>query len=237
MTLFNPPVPLFRWLTGMLLAASALVAGLVPAHAEEAYPITEAEKLLFMTDHLANLTPPAVLEYSYVRNGSLVSAVQDKATLELSGDRASKAARVDYLPGSGQAAEQPPISGVIGNPIILNFLERELSEMKRLTKGSTNYFRKRLRLALADKPELSAVTARYGDQTVPATRIRIVPYSDDPQRHRYEQYADKVFEFTLSDQVPGHVVMMHSELIKPAQNGEPSQTLISETLSLNRQVK
>jgi hypothetical protein len=222
-------IPLFVVLAiGLMTAAAPAVA------AED--QITRAEKLLFVTDHLANLKSPAVLEYSFVREGSLTSEARDKATLEVTGDGESKSARVDFLPAIG-APEQPAIGGVQGNPIILNFLEHELAEMKRLTKGSTSYFRKRLRLALAENPQVSAVTAQYGDRAIPATRIRISPYADDPLRKRYEQYADKVLEFTLSDQVPGHVLCIHSELTKAAADDAAAQTLLSETLTFSRQVK
>lgn len=36
-------------------------------------------------------------------------------------------------------------------------------------------------------------------------QIRIEPYRNDPKRGRFEKYANKYYEFTLSEDVPGTV--------------------------------
>ena len=96
--------------------------------------------------------------------------------------------------------------------MILFFLERDVREMHRLTGGSINYYRKRIRMALAEGGRVETVTRDIGPRRIAATEIRIAPYRDDPARSRYEKFAEKTYIFTLSDDVPGKVVELRSEL-------------------------
>ena len=70
-----------------------------------------------------------------------------------------------------------------------------------------------------------------GSRRVATTQIRIAPYRDDPARSRYEKFADKIYVFTLSDEIPGKVVEVHSEVLAlPAASGAPGEIVIAETL-------
>ena len=60
----------------------------------------------------------------------------------------------------------PALNGAQGNPVLLGFLERDISEMKRMTGGSTSYFRKRIRIALAEAASVEPVTVSYGGRQV-----------------------------------------------------------------------
>ena len=138
--------------------------------------------------------------------------------------------KVDYLKGANRI-ELPEINDAHGNPIVLYFLERELQEMHRLTGGSTNYYRKRIRMALADGGEIDSVTVDTSVGRVTATRIRIAPYRDDPARSRYERFAEKRYTFTLSDAVPGKIIEMRSELANPASSAAgTAEPIVVETL-------
>ena len=107
--------------------------------------------------------------------------------------------------------------------------------MHRLTGGSINYYRKRIRMALADGGQVKNVTRNLGPRRVAATEIHIAPYRDDPARARYEKFAEKVYVFTLSDEVPGKVVELRSELTAPRDaTGKAGDIVIAEALSFAR---
>ena len=57
----------------------------------------------------------------------------------------------------------------------------------------------------------------------------IAPYADDPNRGRFEQYADKQYVFWLSDEVPGGVFGIASRMNAADAGAEP---LIVEELYL-----
>ena len=89
--------------------------------------------------------------------------------------------------------------------------------MHRLTGGSTNYYRKRIRMALAEGGQVTTPVTSTWDRAESRRReIRIAPYRDDPARSRYEKFAEKTYVFTLSDEIPGKVVELRSEVLGPA---------------------
>ena len=214
------------------IVAVATMGAATHAIAED-QPISEAEKLLFENHHMKNVPLPATLRYRFVKSGTLEAGYQDDATLniELSPSHKGNVIKVGYLTGKNNF-KTPDITDAKGNPIILFYLEREIAEMKRLTGGSINYYRKRIRLALVDDATVKPVTVMYDGKEVNASEIRISPYVNDPARPRYEKFAEKYYVFTMSDQVPGGVYQMKGVLSeKNTGNGQPPGSLLEETLT------
>jgi hypothetical protein len=208
-------------------------------HARAATPdqFSDAEKRLFVDDQLRSLpSRTATLEYAFSKRGSLEPNVDDTATLRVGapGTAGARPAHVDFLTDV-RRLELPDIDAATANPVILFFLERDVREMHRLTGGSTNYYRKRIRMALAEGAQVQSITTTLGPRSIAGTAIVIEPYRDDPARSRYERFADKTYRFTLSSEVPGTLVEMHSELLAPVKgSGSAPETLISETLRFTR---
>jgi hypothetical protein len=190
------------------------------ASAADSGAFSEAERMLFTEDHFKSLTSTARLDYEYRKRGSLEKEFTDRVQVAVSAKKPTGKhdVKVDFLTGS-QRLELQDVVDAEGNPLILYFLEREVREMNRLTGGSSNYYRKRIRIALAESAQVKPVTLKAGGRDVQAREIHIAPYRDDPARARYEKFAEKTFVLALSDQVPGAVVEMRSELL---QQGEPA---------------
>ncbi len=205
-----------------------------PAIAADSSEFTVAEKQLFVTPHLAGLVPPTRLQYLVSRRGSLQKPFDDHATLTLSRENGGIISRVSYLSGP-EKLELPPFPGMEGNPVLLHFLEREIREMRRLTGGSVNYYRKRIRMALATDPQVENIRIEHQGRTLAATRIRISPYLDDPARSRYEKFATRHYAMVLSQEIPGGIVSLHSELHEPGKPADQSGLLWSETVSFETQ--
>jgi hypothetical protein len=195
-----------------------------------------AERRLFVDDQLRSLPTAATLEYTYTKRGTLEPAFDDRASIHVGAPRASggRHVHVDALSQARREA-MPDLDAATGNPVILFFLERDVREMHRLTGGSPNYFRQRIRLALASHADVAPVVATAGTRQVAAVEIRIAPYRDDPARTRYERFAGKTYAFTLSNDVPGEVVAMRSEVRAPdAAGAKPPGILIAEELRFAR---
>jgi hypothetical protein len=194
--------------------------------------ISVAENQLFLSNHLGGLPDGTVLSYAYAKAGSLETAREDsvRVTISPASPGAGRQVRVDYLTGA-QRFELPPIGAANGNPVILFFLERDVREMQRLAGGQAAYFRKRVRMALAEAAEIHPITFEFAGHTVAGEQITIHPYRDDPLRKRFQRLAEKAYTFTLSDRVPGGVYRMETVVEAPAAHaGTPP--LISETLTL-----
>jgi hypothetical protein len=213
-----------------LIAGIALAVGAAPAVLDD--DISAAENTLFLADHLANLPANAVLRYSYATSGSMEAAREDGVRLVVSPSAAGsgRQVRIDHT-SQAQTFELPVLESATANPVILFFLERDVREMQRLTGGQAAYFRKRLRLALAEAAEVTPVSVRFAGREVAATRVTVHPYRDDPLRKRFERLAEKVYTFTLSDRIPGAVYRMHT-VIPATQAAEGTPPLLDETLML-----
>jgi len=189
----------------LALIALTLLALCRPLLAEEPpKDYSAAERLLFMDYQLGNVKPPATLRYSFRKSGTLEPGFEDRVTLALKrgADGRCCATHTDFL-SAERKVQLPDLPTAEGNPVILHFLERELREMQRLTKGSQSHFRKRIRMAAYDAASVEEVTLRYRGRDVKGREVRITPFVDDPNRPRYEQLARKEYRFMLSDAVPG----------------------------------
>jgi hypothetical protein len=224
---------------GAPLAAAALAAtllGALPLYAAEeasrvagSGPVSAAEQRIFLAPHLQGLQPGTVLRYAFTHGGSLESGYDGALELQL---RAGANGRCCDASASFPEAQgprpMPPVEGASANPVILYFLEHDLREMQRLTRGQINHFRRRIRLALAEDARSDDTRVRYQGRELPAQRLQVSPYLDDPMRNRFEQYAAKRYEFVLAD-VPGGVVQLRT-LLPGTQPGSPPQ--LEETLTL-----
>lgn len=173
--------------------------------------LSAAETLLFETDHLAGIQAPAVLVYEFRRVSNVEPGFTDKVQLDLGGARGKVSATLHFLSGKNKY-DLPALDEARGNPVLLGFLERDIAEMKRLTGGSTAYFRKRVRMALAEGAQVSPQSITYQGKTLPAQAVRIQPYLDDPLHARFEPYVNKTYTFIVSQQVPGGVFQLRSSL-------------------------
>lgn len=204
----------------LLTAAPSLLA-------QESQPITEAERLLFMSDQMKSVSPPATLRYSFSKSGTLEKGSHDTIEITVSSGSSGKNVSIRCLTAAGEHLDVPPIESAEGNPALLCFLERDIREMKRLT-GAKNqrYFQTRIRLALAANPEVKPVTVSFNGRQIEAKEIRISPYLDDPNKAKFEKYTGKYYVFTLSDEIPGGLYRVESVI--PGQGKDP---LIEEVMA------
>lgn len=214
------------------VAAGALLAALMMAGALHAQEISVAEKLLFQANHLHNVASAQVLRYSFVHKERAGPGFSDQVQVDVGarGSNGSAAVSSRFLTGERQVA-LAPVEGALGNPALLGFLERDISEMKRMTGGSTSYFRKRIRLALAETASVEPVVVSYAGRQLKGRKIVIQPYLHDPMQEKMRKYLAKKYVFILSDEIPGSLYQIRST-VPGEQQGEQKDgaALIEETL-------
>ena len=203
--------------------------------AEEFSP---AERALFTTDHLASVRAPTTLHYTFRKSGSLEENFEDRITVALTAPDKARCctAATEFLSGP-KRVKLPEIELPVGNPVILHFLERDIREMQRLTKGQPNYFRKRIRMAVSEEAKITDIKVPYGSSMVAARQIVISPYGSDPLRPRYEKFADKQYVFTLSPEVPGGVYAIRARIGAESPGAPPlllEEVLLDDAAALRR---
>ncbi|HEY2927189.1 hypothetical protein [Piscinibacter sp.] len=215
------------------LASFAIAATprlLLAAQAPGAPAMSIAEHQLFADHHLRNVRPPTTLRYGYIKTGSLEPGVRDEVQLMLrpARDGSCCVATGNFLDAQHGVA-LPEIDDARANPVVLYFLEHEVREMHRRTQGQPNYFRKRIRLSLADAATIKDTQIRFQGRELPAQEVRIEPYADDPMRARYQRFAAKQYIFVIAAAVPGGVYQMRTVLPGAQSDAAP---LLEEALTL-----
>lgn len=198
---------------GLFLLAGPCAAQSVatPAAPQNKQDYSVAERLLFMTPQLTRLKAPVTLGYSFRKSGTLEEAFDDRVAIALGrqGDGRCCTVQGEFLTGARRMT-LPEIENPEANPVLLYFLEHDVREMQRITKGSQAYYRKRIRMAVYEAATVTEVSLAYRGKAVKAQRVEIDPYANDPARSRFEKFARKTYQFFLTDEVPGGVFGMRS---------------------------
>jgi hypothetical protein len=205
----------------LTLCAFALLAGLgAPAYLAAATDenAPSAQSLLFDATYLRPLAAPSRIEYSYTVKTAdqelFGKGFDDDVALRLAASAAGNGEKdvfVDMFTGERQRV-LGPLTQVSGNPVIMMFLERDVSQMNMHIGGQPVYFRNVIRLAFREKARLEPTTITWDGRQVAATKVTIQPFAGDPNAERMQLFQSKTYEFTVSDAVPGGIYQVHSTM-------------------------
>jgi hypothetical protein len=190
-----------------------------PAAAPEPAPeINQAQQLVFMNDLMRNVPAGSALEYRFTRHGKDLPDYQDRVIVTVTGvaDDGRRDLTFDFL-SAGHHLDFHPATAYTGNPVPIQFLERDIKEMAEATEGDIGYFRNRLRRAFAN-PQVQPVKITLGERTLDGIQVTLVPFADDPNISHYQDYANKRYDFLFSEQVPGGLYQIRT--LQPAPTGQ-----------------
>ncbi len=207
----------------LLLSAACL------SSAPAAEAISPAEQQVFAAPHLASLPASTSLRYVFRKVEAGQPDVDDEAVLAIRQEAGrGRVAQVEYLHGE-RRLDLPEVDQAVSNPVILHFLEADVRNMRQRLGGRENYFRRRIRLALADTAKMQAVDFDYGGRKLKAIEVTVQPYLGDPLQDRFKGWAGKSYSFLLSPEVPVGVYRLRTQVVDPGGSG---QTQHEETLTL-----
>jgi hypothetical protein len=181
-----------------LVVALALLTG-APAAAGT------VQKLVFDAHPFAGLSEPQTLHYRYDLQGSLLpEARRSQVSMEVREVSADGGKLVHFDMFEGPDRRQfGPMQARAQNPLIIVFLQRDVTQMARLTGGSREYFRNRIREAFVKPAEVEHFEIQFHGADLPAVRVSITPFVNDPQIARFAQFRHKRYEFTVAEGLPG----------------------------------
>ncbi len=200
-----------------------------PHQNREDIVLSDAEILLWETDQLSNIDKTGTIRYEFERTGSMEGGFTDFVELninEIKEDGMKSAAVIFFSEERNQ--DVAPNENTNGNPVLGVYLQGDVYEMNRLTEGSWRYFHKRIKLALADDAKIEPVIIKIDGKELNAKKVTITPYENDPKRKIFEQYADKIYEITVSEDIPG--MLYEIRTIIPGSEKDSSVPMVVETL-------
>ncbi|KAF3998693.1 hypothetical protein [Glaciimonas immobilis] len=175
--------------------------------------ISPAEVMVFQTNHMQNIHSPVDLTYAYKKAVVSAPGIDDLIHVDVTKINPDGTATVSlrFLTGTRKLAI-PEVEHSKGNPLLLGFLEWDIAQMKALTGGSTGYFRRRIRIALAEAAVIRPTTITYKGKKLDAQEVSFQPYRNDPMHEKFEKYVDKRYTFVFSNKVPGGVYQIGTQL-------------------------
>jgi len=160
---------------------------------------------VFAARPFAGVREPATFVYRYVLRGSTMPEdYVSEARMEVREVHADgrKLVWFDMFDGPNHRAFGP-MPAEDQNPMLLVFLQRDVTTMANLTGGAAGYFQQQIRRAFADPAEVESVTVRWDGREIGARRLQLRPFAADPQIDRFPQFRDKVYEFVFAPGIPG----------------------------------
>ncbi|MFN3869305.1 MAG: hypothetical protein ACK4MF_09590 [Hyphomicrobiaceae bacterium] len=214
-----------------ILAASSLATSPSPA---KAAPAPAATAVLFDASHLANMGAGDHVTYSFERKGSDPALLGENFTdtvkvgVTAVEDGGTRAVSVDIFTGARARPEQK-ISGMTGNPVLVLFLDRAVSNFAALAGGQRPYLKNRFKQQLDQSSKVEPVSISYNGQTFEGFRVSVSPFVGDPNALKMRGYDGSSFEVVVCDKIPGHFVATRSLYVTPSADG----LRLEETLKLD----
>ncbi|ALG68753.1 hypothetical protein [Beggiatoa leptomitoformis] len=195
------------------------------AHAET---YSQANTLLFFTNHLQHTETPSSIAYTFSKKGTVEEGFTDTIQLKISQGTTGKNVHVDYF---SQDRRQlfPDVNDAQGNPILLLFLQRSVQELQRLAPvGHWRYFQNQVKIALEESATVKEIQFNYHDKTLTGKEISFYPFKDNPKFTAYPDYQQTLYRLILSEQVTGGVYQLSWQVV-----GTASAPLLLETLTMD----
>jgi hypothetical protein len=202
---------------------------------ESNFHFSEAEARLWEDNHLANINRPGRLYYTFHKSGSYEKGFDDSVYLDILkvNDDGTKDTNLEFFTGARRQPANPAnLEGIRGNPVLGIYMQGDVYEMNRLTHGSWRYFQRRIKTAFAKSAKVEQVTFKYHGSDVRGEKITIEPFVNDPHRSQMKQFANKTYEFILSQKIPGSIYQIKT--VVPAKTKSDDKPLILEKLTFKR---
>ena len=199
----------------------------------EGFSFSDAETKLWFAEHLSNIDRPVRLYYEFVKSGTYEEGFTDAVYLDIIkiNDDGTKNAVLDFFTAARKQVVSPEnVTNIGGNPVLAIFMQGDVYEMNRLTEGHWRHFQKMIKIALRENASVEPVSINFNGKKVSGDKISFSPYMNDPHKSDYEQFAQKTYEFILSEDVPGTLYQIRTIIRNPT---EPDKApLMEETLTL-----
>lgn len=209
------------------------LAGLAAVTTPKAGQTATSQALLFDAPYLERLAPPQTLSYSYRRRtanekvfGLPIDDIIRIRIAKSKKDDGLNSVSLEIFTGEKQR-RLGPHADMQGNPVLMAFLELDLWHMKRRIGGVPVYFRNSIRKAFRESAAVETVEIEFEGRAVAAYKVTIKPFVEDPNAPRLRDFRQKVYEFIVSDSVPGGFYRIRAWV--PKSDGEGS--LIDDTMT------
>lgn len=199
-----------QWVAAGIAAVAALGLASASPPAISA-PAPAATAVLFDASHLSNMSAGDSVVYKFERKASDTKLLGEnftdsvKVAVTAVEDGGTRAVAVGVFSGERARPEQK-ITGMTGNPVLVVFLDRAVTNFAMLAGGKRPYLKNRFKQQLGQGAKVEPVTVTYKGQQLDGFKVTVAPYVGDANALKMQGYDGSTFEIVVSDKVPGHFV-------------------------------
>jgi len=203
---------------------AAMIAGLAVQSVAATEPAS-VNSMLFEAPHLKGVEKGTELVYRFQRSTSEPKLTGEpfsddiKVAITDSNAEGLKDLAVYMFTGE-RAREVQTDTRRLGNPIIVAYLDRAITNFAMFGGGNRPYLKQQFIKALRATAKLTPVTIDYKGKSVEGHRITLTPYYGDKHAHRMEGYENSTFTIVMSEKVPGHFVEL-AQVLESTKQGAP----------------
>lgn len=212
----NPPPNLPAALVALALLLPAPLA--LAQEAGDGY--SKEQLLLFDTPHLRNIRSAASLHYDFHQHGAQTQAIDNRVTLKITGLSESGGKNLETAFLSGADGKNYAIDDFRGNPLIMYFLEWDVTKMGREGDISRHYFRNLIKQAFLTGAASEEITFTHDGRRIKGHKVFFEPLASKKGDDRYKNYPAKRYEFVLADDIPGGIYSIATRLPGAAPEDE-----------------
>lgn len=193
--------------------------------------LNNAQRLVFFKDHLEGVAKGSLLDYAFTSTTKGVDSFTDNIEIRVTDvvGEGKRDLEFNFLSGP-RHIDFTPAKAYKGNPVIIHFLERDISLMAKDTGGSNGFFRNRIRDSFKQPIEVRDMKFQFNGKELVGTEIIVTPFVSDPYADNFRLYVKKRYEFIFCEQVPGGIYRIHTQV--PGDNGEG--VLIDEEMTFRQ---
>ncbi|APH55240.1 putative secreted protein [Granulibacter bethesdensis] len=222
---------MLRYSLSALFSAMLLTAPAFAADQPGTEPSTNpAVHAVFESPHLANITQPETLIYSYEYKGpqSFTDTVSEQI-IKIHPD-GTKLVGFHFLTGD-RFMFTPSLDDYRGNPLVMIFLEHDVMEMKKSIGMAAAYFRARVKEGFF-KAAVTDTTFTHDGKSLPARQVVMEPFATESRLQNVPFIQHKKYTIILCDQLPGGIAQIRTEQPGDPKGGIPpiSQILTFKTV-------
>jgi hypothetical protein len=216
-----------------MIRRALLALGLASLLGAPASAVDTVADQVFGAGLFAEVSEPGHLRYRFEMSGkeinpSFASHI-DLEVREVAPDGA-KSVYVNMFEGANRR-KFGPIAAMDQNPLVLVFLQRDVTQMANLTGGAAGYFQQQVRRGFSDPAVVESYEVTLGDRKLAGLRVVMKPFANDPRIDRFPQFKDKSYEFVVADGVPGGIYRLAS--LVPGPDDGPA--ILQETITFQEQ--
>lgn len=204
-------MPFYKAITVLLTLSVMLTPGLIAA-ADIPADLNEGQRLIFAGDHLQQIPEDGTVIYRFTRRSTGQPDKQDEVRMTVTKvrDDGRRNLSFEFLSGPDRLPF-PPAEGYRGNPVAIQFLERDIRDMAQATGGSVAYLRNRIRKAFRD-PTIRGNRAIVDGMELDMVEVSVMPFKADPNVAEFDGYADKQYRFVYAEQIAGGLVSVQTRM-------------------------